>query len=81
MSASLNLLPVWQPGGRGVTVIENVPVTVAPAESVTVTVNVCVPVVVAAPSSSPEGRSVSPAGGCPDQVQGGAPPVASKVCC
>lgn len=48
--------------------IENVPVTVVPAESVTVTVKVCVPVMAGAPSSSPVGRSVSPAGGVPDQV-------------
>src|SRR5262245_52529050 len=71
-SRSFSFPPVWQPGGVGaggpVTASENVPVAVAPAASVTVTVNVCVPRVAGAPSSSPEGRSVSPAGGCPDQV-------------
>jgi hypothetical protein len=51
----------------------------SPAASVTVTVKVCVPSVAGAPSSSPEGRRVSPAGGCPDQVYGDVPPVASKL--
>jgi hypothetical protein len=51
-----------------VTVIEKVAVAVVPVASVTVTVKVWVPRVVGAPSSSPVGRSVSPAGGCPDQV-------------
>src|SRR5215472_3225089 len=83
LSGSVNVPPVWQPGGVGgggpVTVSENVPVAVAPAASVTVTVNVEVPVVVGAPSSSPDGRSASPAGGCPDQVYGAVPPLARKV--
>src|SRR5262249_39888426 len=68
--------PAGLAAGRGrrrgpVTVSENVPVAVAPAASVTVTVNVEVPVVAGAPSSSPDGRSASPAGGFPDQVYGG----------
>src|SRR5579862_8115384 len=66
VSASLSLPPVWQGGpglGAGglVTVSENVPVAVAPAESVTVTVKVWVPSWAGAPSSSPDGRGVSPA--------------------
>src|SRR5215207_2993444 len=72
LSGSLSLPPVWQPDGLGaggpVTVSENVPVAVVPAASVTVAANVCVPRVVGVPSSSPDGRSVNPAGGCPDQV-------------
>src|SRR6266851_3474873 len=72
LSASFSFPPVWQPRGLGaggpVTVSENVPVAVAPAASVTVTVNVDVPVVAGAPSSSPEDRSVNPAGGCPEKV-------------
>ena len=80
---SFSFRPVWQPGGLGgggpVTVSENVPVAVAPAASVTVAVNIEVPRVVGAPSSSPEARSVNPAGGCPDQVYGAVPPLASKV--
>src|SRR5262249_7907052 len=75
--------PVWQPGGVGgggpVTVSENVPVAVAPAASVTVTVNVDVPVAVGAPSSSPDGRSVRPAGGRPDQGDGAVPPLARQL--
>src|SRR6266851_6544347 len=81
VSASFSFPPVWQPAGVGdggpVTVSENVPVAVAPAESVTV--NVCIPVVVGAPSRSPQGRSVNAAGGCPDQLYGDVPPVASKL--
>src|ERR687885_501700 len=80
---SLSVPPVWQPdgvgGGGSVTVSENVPVAFAPAESVTVTVKVEVPFTLGAPSRSPEGRSVSPAGTCPDHVYGGAPPLALKV--
>src|SRR5215472_18130817 len=72
LSVSVRVPPVWQPGGVGgggpVTVSANVPVAVAPAASVTVTGNVWVPSVVGAPSSSPDGHSASPAGGCPDQV-------------
>src|SRR5262249_59686082 len=83
VGASVRGAPVWQAGGVGgggpVTVSENVPVAVAPAASVTVTVNVEVPVVAGAPSSSPDGRSASPAGGFPDQVYGGVPPLARKV--
>src|SRR5712691_1318751 len=67
LSASFSFPPAWQPRGLGAggpaTVSENVPVAVAPAASVTVTVNCDVPVVAGAPSSSPEGRSVNPAGG------------------
>src|SRR5436189_4394770 len=75
--------PVWQPagvgGGRSVTVSENVPVALAPAESVTVAVNGEVPFTLGAPSRRPEGRSVSPAGTCPDHVYGAVPPLALKV--
>src|SRR3954469_21785432 len=75
--------PVWQPGGVGagvsVEVTENVPDAVAPVASVTVTGNVEVPSADGAPSSSPEGRSVSPAGGEPDQVYGGVPCLARKL--
>src|SRR4029079_12934253 len=60
-------------------VSENVPVAFAPAESVTVTVNVEVPLTLGAPSRRPDGRSVSPAGTCPDHVYCGAPPLALKV--
>src|SRR5689334_10590956 len=47
LSVSFRTPPVWQPGGVGgggsMTVSEYVPLAVAPAESVTVTVNVAVP--------------------------------------
>ena len=80
---SVRMPPVWQPGGVGgggfATVSENVPVAVAPVESVTVTVNVDLPVVVGAPSMSPEARSVSPARGLPLHVYGDVPPLAWKV--
>src|ERR687886_1078873 len=80
---SVSVPPVWQPGGVGgggsVTVSEKVPVAFAPAESVTVTVNVEVPFTLGAPSRRPEGRSVRPAGTCPDQVYGAVPPLALKV--
>src|ERR687885_1221008 len=80
---SLSVPPVGQPdgvgGGGSMTVSENVPVAFAPAESVTVTVNVEVPFTLGAPSRSPDGRSVSPAGTCPDHVYGAVPPVAVKV--
>src|SRR6478735_5064107 len=83
LSASRSTPPVWQPGGVGgggsVTVSENVPVAVAPVASVTVTVNVEVPVALGAPSSRPDGRSVRPAGTCPDHVYGAVPPLARKV--
>src|ERR687888_504668 len=83
LRGSLSVPPVWQPGGVGgggsVTVSEKVPVAFAPAESVTVTVNVEVPFTLGAPSRRPEGRSVSPAGTCPDQVYGAVPPLAVKV--
>src|SRR5919198_2426992 len=50
--------PVWQPGGVGgggsVTVSEKVPVAFAPAESVTVTVNVGGPLVLGAPRRRPD---------------------------
>src|ERR671933_2536289 len=79
---SFSVPPVWQPGGVGgggsVTVSENVPVAFAPAESVTVTVNVEVPFTLGAPSRRPEGRSVSPAGTCPDHGYGSAPPGARE---
>src|SRR5690349_9810609 len=72
LSDSRRTPPVWQPGGVGaagfVTVSENVPVAVDPAASVTVTWNVVVPSVVGAPSTRPEGRSLRPAGTCPDHV-------------
>ena len=58
---------------------ENVPVAVAPAESVTVTLNVDVPTVVGAPSRSPEGCRVKPAGGLPVHVYGAVPPLARKL--
>src|SRR5918912_4412383 len=80
---SLSVPPVWQPdgvgGGGSMTVSEKVPVAFAPAESVTVAVNVEVPFTLGAPSRSPDGRSVSPAGTWPDHVYGGAPPLALKV--
>ena len=80
LSGSLSFPPVWQPGGVGggglVTVREKVPVAVLPAASVTVTVKVEVPIADGAPSSSPDGRSDSPAGGRPDQVYGSLPPLA-----
>ena len=83
LSASFRTPPVWQPRGVGgggfVTVSENVPVAFAPAESVTATLNVDVPVAVGAPSMSPDGRSVKPAGGCPVHVYGAVPPLAWKV--
>src|SRR4051794_5406224 len=50
-----------------------------PAASVTVTSKVVVPSAVGAPSTSPEGRSVRPAGSVPDQLYGGVPPLARKV--
>src|SRR3954467_2077847 len=61
------------------TVSENVPVALAPVESVTVTLNVTVPLALGAPRSRPDERSVSPAGTWPDQVYGGAPPPALNV--
>src|SRR5919204_2051758 len=83
LRGSLSVPPVWQPGGVGgggsVTVSENVPVAVAPLASVTVTVNVDVPFTVGEPSRSPDGRSVSPEGTCPDHLYGAVPPVALKV--
>lgn len=72
LSNSVTLPPVRQPFGGGpgglAAVTENVAVAVAPAESVTVTPNVCVPTAVGTPSSSPDGRNVSPPGGVPDHV-------------
>src|SRR3954469_4529636 len=69
LSDSRFVPPVWQPGGVGgggsVTVSENAPVEVAPVASVTVTEKVCVPFGVGAPRSSPDDRSVRPAGGVP----------------
>src|SRR5205807_2101897 len=83
LSASTGVPPVSQPGGVGdggpVTVSENAPVAVAPAESVTVTLNVDVPIVVGAPSRSPEGCRVRPAGGLPVHVYGAVPPLARKL--
>src|SRR5207302_5467300 len=38
-----------------------------------------VPVVVGEPSRSPDGRSVKPAGGLPDQLYGAVPPLARKL--
>src|SRR4051812_46401580 len=61
------------------TVSENMPVALAPVESVTVTLNVAVPLTLGAPRSRPEERSVSPAGAWPDHVYGGTPPPALKV--
>src|SRR6476659_6999267 len=40
--------------------------------------NVDVPFTVGDPNRRPEGRNVSPAGGCPENVYGGAPPLARK---
>src|SRR5215210_1527579 len=54
-------------------------VAVAPAASVTATWKVDVPSTVGAPTTSPEGRSVSPAGSVPDQACGSVPPVARKL--
>src|SRR5438094_183643 len=72
VSDSRSVPPVWQPGGVGggglVDVSENVPVAVAPVASVTVTGNVDVPNALGAPRTRPDGRRVSPAGGCPDHV-------------
>src|SRR3954449_10294675 len=72
LSDSRFVPPVWQPGGVGgggsVTVSENEPVEVAPVASVTVTEKVCVPFAVGEPRSSPDDRSVKPAGGWPDHV-------------
>src|SRR3954447_11828947 len=83
LRVSLSVPPVWHPGGVGVgepmTVSENVPLAVAPAASVTVTVNVEVPIVVGAPSRSPDGRSTRPAGTFPDHAYGPVPPVARKL--
>src|SRR3954447_3667870 len=83
LSDSRTFPPVWQPGGVGgggsVTVSENLPVAVEPLASVTVTLNVDVPLTVGAPSRSPDGRSVSPGGTCPDHVYGAVPPFALKV--
>jgi hypothetical protein len=62
-----------------VAVSENVPDAVAPAASVTVTVNVEVPVALGAPRRRPDGRSVNPAGTCPDHVYGAVPPLARKL--
>src|ERR671931_978298 len=80
---SFSVPPVWQPGGLGgggsVTVSENVPVAFAPLASVTVTAKVEVPFTLGAPSSRPDGRSVNPAGTCPDHVYGAVPPLALKV--
>src|SRR5262249_59747440 len=77
LSASVNVPPVWQPGGVGgggpVTVSENVPVAVAPAASVTVTVNVEVPVVAGAPGRSPDGGPARPGRGGPGTRGGGGP--------
>src|SRR5919204_3115623 len=82
LKSSFRVPPVWQPGGLGgggsMTVSENVPVDFAPAESVTVTVKVEVPFTLGEPSRRPDGRRVSPAGTCPDQVYGAAPPLAVK---
>src|SRR5919199_212504 len=83
LRASFFVPPVWQPGGVGgggsVTVSENVPLAVAPLASVTVTVKVEVPFTVGEPSRRPDGRSVNPAGTCPDHVYGAVPPLAVKV--
>src|SRR5919197_687945 len=83
LKGSLSVPPVWQPdglgGGGSVTVSEKLPVAVAPLASVTVTVNVDVPFTVGEPSRRPDGRSVSPAGTCPDHLYGAVPPVALKV--
>ncbi|HEX6679295.1 MAG TPA: hypothetical protein VF063_01490, partial [Gaiellaceae bacterium] len=58
---------------------EKVPVAVAPAASVAVTVKVEVPFTLGAPSSRPDGRRVNPAGTWPDHLYGGVPPLALKV--
>src|SRR5919201_5882856 len=83
LRGSFRTPPVWQPGGEGgggsVTVSENDPVALAPAASVTVTVNVEVPLTFGAPRRRPGGRSVNPAGTCPDHVYGGVPPLALKL--
>src|SRR6478672_11584530 len=83
VSGSRSTPPVWQPGGVGgggsVTVSVNVPVAVAPFASVTVTEKLDVPFVVGAPSTSPDGRRVRPAGMLPDHVYGARPPLARKL--
>src|SRR3954464_11468814 len=82
LRASLLTPPVWQPAGVGpgglATVSENVPVTVDPAASVTVTLKVDVPSVVGDPRTSPEGLSARPAGTVPDHVYAQRPPPATK---
>src|SRR3954452_20171681 len=82
LRASLLTPPVWQPAGVGPgglgTVSENVPGTVDPSASVTGTLKVDVPSVVADPRTSPEGLSARPAGTVPDHVYGEWPPLARK---
>jgi hypothetical protein len=81
--ASFLTPPVWQPDGVGaggpVTVSENVPVAVPPLASATVTWKVDVPIVVGAPRSRPDGRSVRPDGGRPLHAYGAVPPLARNV--
>jgi hypothetical protein len=79
--------PAWQPDGvgegGGVTLSENVPLALAPAASVTLTLRLEVPVAVGASSSSPDGRSVRPAGGvlmASGRFVPVPPPVSGTIC-